>query len=273
MFRILQEKHWLLKEDLSLILSNISNLSIDWKKVHSIYKKSWEDIKIKLLNTFIPKSNFDIIKNVSSFLKKDIFKIIPEEYSITKLWNKWKSEVFIDIWNSSTSISIKNWDESLKWALRLDIGIWDLVKDISKTDNRGRWEIIKKLDRDDLFKEEKKDFLIIFSDILVEWLKEILEGEICPNTFILVWWWANNFFIKEYLTSKDFNLLGIKMLKNIDFVSASIDEIRKISWIEDILKISNINIIAQIITTKNILNSENDIMEKALQESVKNTLN
>ena len=270
MFRILEEKYWLQKEDLSLILSNIWNLSIDWKKIHSLYKESWEDIKMKVLNTIIPKSNFEIIKNVATYLEKDIYKIIPEEYAITKLWNKNIAEVFIDIWNSSTSISIKNVDESLKWALRLDIGIWDLVKDISKNDNRSRSEIIKKLDRDDLFKQEKKDFLIIFTDVLVEWLKEILQWEICPNNFILVWWWANNYFIKEFLSSKDFNSIWVKMLKKIIFESASIEEIRKISWVENILKISNINIISQIITIKNILKSENDIMEKALEKSMIN---
>ena len=271
-FNILEEKYWLLKDELSLILNNISALSIDWKKTNSLYKKSWEDIKIKILNTFIPKTNFDIIYDVSKFLEKDIFKIIPEEYAIVKLWNKNNAEVFIDIWNSSTSISIKNSDESLLWALRIDIWIWDLVKEISKIDNRWRSEIIKKLDRDDLFKDEKKDFLIYFSDILIEWLKEILQWQICPSDFILVWWWSNNYFIKDYLSKLDFNSLWVKMLKKINFVSASIEEIKKISWVEDILKISNINIISQIVTTKNILNSENDIMEKALQESIKNNI-
>jgi len=36
------------------------------------------------------------------------------------------------------------------------------------------------------------------------------------------------------------------------------------------LKVSNINIIAQIITTKNILESESDIMEKAIQKTQEN---
>lgn len=262
-----ENKYGLSKDDLKLILSNIFNLSIDWKKVNSLYKEHWEDIKVKILNTFISKNNYEIIKNISTYLEKDIFKIIPEEYAITKLWNKNLSEVFIDIWNASTSISIKNEDSSLLWALRLDIWIWDLVKEISKNDSRSRWEIIKKLDRDDLFKEEKKNFLIIFSDILVEWLKEILQWKICPENFILVWGWANNYFIKEFLLQKDFTILWVKMLKKINFISASIEEIKKISWVENILKISNINIIAQIIITKNILESENDIMEKAIQKT------
>ena len=270
--REIEDKYWLEKDELNLILTNISSLSIDWKKIHSLYKQSWEDIKVKILNTFVAKNNYEIIKNISNFLEKDIFKIIPEEYAVVKLWNKNKAEVFIDIWNSSTSISIKNFDDSLLWALRLNIWIWDLVKDISKNDNRGRSEIIKKLTRDDLFKEEKKNFLIYFLDILAEWLKEILWWNICPEDFILVWGWASNLFIKEYLSQIDFNKLWVKMIWKINFVSASIDEIRKITDVENILKVSNINIIAQIITTKNILTAENDIMEKALQQSIEKYL-
>ncbi|MDQ7009134.1 MAG: hypothetical protein Q9M94_02485 [Candidatus Gracilibacteria bacterium] len=263
----LEEKYGFSKDELKLILSNIFNLTIDGKKISSLYKEHGEDIKVKILNTFISKNNYEIIKNIADYLEKDIFKIIPEEYAITKLGNKNISEVFIDIGNSSTSISIKNKDSSLLGALRLDIGIGDLVKEISKNDSRSRCEIIKKLDRDDLFKDEKKNFLLMFSDILVEGLKEILQGSLCPESFILVGGGSNNFFIKDYLLQKDFNLLGVKMLKKIEFSSASIEEIRKIIGVEKILNASNINIISQIITTKNIVQSENDIMEKAIQKT------
>jgi hypothetical protein len=75
--------------------------------------------------------------------------------------------------------------------------------------------------------------------------------------------------MKEYFTNKDFNSLGVKMVNKINFTSASIDQIRKIIGVEKVLNISNINIIASAITCKNILNSENDIMEKALEESVR----
>jgi hypothetical protein len=59
------------------------------------------------------------------------------------------------------------------------------------------------------------------------------------------------------------------MVNKLNFISASIDEIRKIIGVEKVLNVSNINIIASAITMKNILNSENDIMEKALEDSVK----
>jgi hypothetical protein len=265
----ISDKYWFDKQDLNLILSNISSLSIDWKKIQNLYWEVWEDIKIKILNSFISKANYENIYNVANYLDKKILNIIPEEYAITKLWNIWEAEVFVDIGNSSTGLSIKLSDDSLKWAIRLEIWIDDLVKEISKKDSRSRWEIIKKINRDDLFKEEKQGFLSFFSDILIEWLKEILKWDICPNNFILIWWWANNFFMKEYFTNKDFNSLGVKMVNKINFTSASIDQIRKIIGVEKVLNISNINIIASAITCKNILNSENDIMEKALEESVR----
>lgn len=266
----ISDKYWFNKDDLNLVLSNISSLKIDWKKIKNLYWEVWEDIKIKILNSFISKVNYDNINSIAGYLNKNIIKIIPEEYAITKLWYTWISEVFIDIWNSSTGLSVKLGDDSLKWAIRLEIWIDDLVKEILKNDSRSRWEIIKKINRDDLFKEEKNNFLSFFSDILIEWLKEILQWDICPNNFILIWWWANNFFIKEYFSSKDFNSLWVKMINKINFVSASIDEIRKITGVEKVLNISNINIIASAITMKNILSSENDIMEKALEESIKN---
>jgi preprotein translocase subunit SecE len=271
--REIEENFWFSIDDLSLILSNISDLNIDWNKVKTLYWEKWEDIKIKILNTFIWKTNYEIIENIAMYLDKKVLKIIPEEYAITKLWEKWKELVFIDIWNSSTSVSVKDKNDNLKWAVRLDVWIWDLVKEISKTYWKSRWEIIKRLDRDDLFKKEKENFLILFMDIIIEWLKDILSWDICPNNFIIVWWWANNIFIKDYFIKKDFNSLWVKMLKKVNFVSASIEEIRKITWVEDILNISNISIISQIITTNNILNSENDIMERALEKSIENTLN
>ena len=269
-FLDIYNKYWLEKQDLKLILANISNINIDWENTDFLLWKKAENIKIKSLNAFIAKSNYDIINEIFSFLWKKIIKIIPEEYSITKIWNKGLDEVFIDIWNSITGLSIKSKDGSLLWALKLEIGIDDLVKDILKNNkNITRVEIIKKISRDDLFKEEKQKFLNFFFDILVEGLKEILAWNICPSNFILVGGWANNNFIKEFLLTKNLWDYWIKILNNkINFLSASIDEIKKISNVENVLNFSNINIIASAVAYMKIYSSKNWIIGKALEKSI-----
>jgi hypothetical protein len=49
-----------------------------------------------------------------------------------------------------------------------------------------RSEIIKKIDRDDFNLKEKKDFLEIYSYLIIESLKEILKDKICPNNFFII---------------------------------------------------------------------------------------
>jgi len=264
----IERKYWYSKDELEIILSNILEINIDWEKKDSLLWEKAEDIKIKILNTLISKYNYELLENIAVFLEKKIYKIIPEEYSITKLANKDCREVFVDIWNSSTSISITNKDWTLFWALRIDIWIWDLLKTITKKYNKSRVEVIKKLTRDDLFKKEKQDFLVIFSDILIEWLKELLQWQICPSDFILVGGWAYNKFIEDFLRQKDFNSMWVKILKNINFKTVSIEQIKKIWEIEKILNISNINIVSQIIATNNILLSSNNLTQKILKDFI-----
>jgi len=264
----IERKYWYSKDELEIILSNILEINIDWEKKDSLLWEKAEDIKIKILNTLISKYNYELLENIAVFLEKKIYKIIPEEYSITKLANKDCREVFLDIWNSSTSISITNKDWTLFWALRIDIWIWDLLKTITKKYNKSRVEVIKKLTRDDLFKKEKQDFLVIFSDILIEWLKELLQWQICPSDFILVGGWAYNKFIEDFLRQKDFNSMWVKILKNINFKTVSIEQIKKIWEIEKILNISNINIVSQIIATNNILLSSNNLTQKILKDFI-----
>ena len=264
----IERKYWYSKDELEIILSNILEINIDWEKKDSLLWEKAEDIKIKILNTLISKYNYELLENIAVFLEKKIYKIIPEEYSITKLANKDCREVFVDIWNSSTSISITNKDWTLFWALRIDIWIWDLLKTITKKYNKSRVEVIKKLTRDDLFKKEKQDFLVIFSDILIEWLKELLQWQICPSDFILVGGWAYNKFIEDFLRQKDFNSMWVKILKNINFKTVSIEQIKKIWEIEKILNISNINIVSQIIATNNILLYSNNLTQKILKDFI-----
>jgi len=265
----MDKNYWLNKDELHLILWNILDISIDWKKEKTLFNKKGEDVNIKILNSFILESDFEIINDIWNYIWKKIIKIIPEEYSVTKIWNENKDIVILNIWNSIVNLSFKTKEWFLLNSIKLNIWIWDLIKDIKKTSNKSRWEIIKKLDRDDLFKDEKREFLSHFTDILTTGLKEILNWNICPESFILIWWWANNSFIKEYISSVDFWSYWLKTIKNIDFLEVSIDNLKKIEWVESILNISNVDLISQVLSTEFILKSENDEMEQVLNKVIK----
>ncbi len=268
MFWEMSSKYWVSESELQPILANISSIKLDGKRTSTLCWNMAEDIKISISNMLIPKINYTLIQDISNFLGKKIIKIIPEEFAITKIWVEKKQVVYLNIWNSNTYISIAH-NNQLKASIRIEMWIQDLLKSIALKTGKNRSEIIKKLDRDDLFKDEKEIFLSFFTDLISTWLTEILGNNVCPHHFILSWGGANNTFIKEHISRIDFSKYSIKMLKKVKFIPVSIDEIKKIVWVEDILSISNINLIAQIITTSQMLSSKKDPIEQALKKCLK----
>jgi len=67
------------KEDLEIIVSNISEIKIDTKSVKNPIWESWEKLSLSILNIFISKSNYELIKYIWKYLNKNIIKILPEE--------------------------------------------------------------------------------------------------------------------------------------------------------------------------------------------------
>lgn len=257
--------------DLQLILGNISKIHIDWELTTRLLGEKGEDIIIEILHSFIPKINFQIIQDVSHYIEKEIAHIIPEEYSILKVLDSNKRLISLDIGNTSTSISLVEEDNTLGNALKLSIWIDDLIKIIRKNENKSRSEIIKKLNRTDLFKNEKEEFLWFFSEILITGLKEILHGTVCPHYFTIIWWGWNNDFFKEHLSKINFAVFGIKITKKQTFIEPSIEEIKKIRWVENILNSSNITLISQILATHSLLYSQKSVIKDSFENSV-NTL-
>jgi hypothetical protein len=242
---------------------------LDGKTITSLENKQWHGLEIKITNAFIPKINYRVIQDINVFLENKNVTIIPQEYWLCKIWDPEISNIFIDIWDSNTSISLKLNNNILWWIVQLDIGIWDLVKEIKKHHDRSRSEIIKKLDREDLFKSEKQEFLSIFESAIVMWIQELLQWEIWPRIFILTGGWANNIFIKESIQSINFVKEHIKIPTPIEFRDLPITEIKKITGVEDILKISNINSIAQIIAANSLTTTLWDTTEHAIKKSIK----
>lgn len=258
--------------DLDIIVSNISEIKIDNEIVKDPLQRSWEKVVFNLLNIFLSKNNIEFLNYISKYLKKDLVKILPEEFCLSKIWDKKQEVVIINFWNSSSYITVKDSSNNIVWSLKLWVWIESLINKIKENSNFSRAEIIKKIDRNDFFATEKKEFLEIYCFLIATNLKEIMWDEIVPNNFYIIWWWANNSFLNDYLKKFDFSKY-IKINSKINFILPDIKEIWKIDNIESILNKSNINIIAMILTYMEILKHKTDKVELFLQKAINEIIN
>lgn len=257
------------KNDLKLIISNISNLKSDWKITKNLIWDNPKEINISILNIFLTENKYDLKNYISKYIKKDIVKFVPSEFAILWLFNEKKDVVIIDLWNSHTSIIVKK-ESYVLWAKKLTFWINDFIKQVRDNYNLTKSEIIKKID-EDVFELEKKEFLEIFKDVLALTLEEILWDKICPENFFLIWWWANK-FIKDFLKNTSFHEYELKMAKKIKYVSPKIDFIDdKITenpeWVDWVK--SNINIYALIKATLDFIKKDKNKIERTIKEIIK----
>lgn len=260
--KIIKSKTWYLKSDLKILSSNINHISIDWVQVKDLIWKTWKNISISITNIFIPNDKYDIIEEIWKILNKEIITILPEEYSISKVFNEENDVVIINIWNTNTFISIKKSDEII-WSTRINIWMNDLFKKIKEKKIIPTEKIIRDIENN--FFDEKIIFLETLKDCLIAWLQEILEWKICPSNFFITWWWGKGLFIKDYLQKIDFISNWIKIIKNIEFItpdfSLNESEIDKI-WID------NINILSMIFVAYKIFYDEKSLITDMLKEVI-----
>lgn len=235
-----------LKDDLKLIINNISNIKIDWVLCNNILNKSWENIQISILDILIPISKYNLLHYIWNILNKKILKIIPLEFSIVKLFNDIKDIVIIDLWNSHTSIIVKK-ENDLIWVSKAPLWINDLINTISLNNNITKIEAINLIDNN-IYLKEKEEFLNIFEDLLISGLEEIVWKEICPNKFFITGWWWND-FIKQYIKNANLNKKDLKIMQNINIVE--LEEDLNMPWNDKIT--TNILSLAKI--TPSLLNN------------------
>lgn len=252
------------KDELELIFSSISDMTIDGKKVEFPVWKTWRNIKLYLVNIFIPKSYYTITKRIFTAIGREKFTIIPFEYAVLRSIENIDS-VVVNIWNTKTYIGIKK-DNHIIWTTRINIGIGDLIKIIQEKYNITQIEAIKNIDNS--YEEEKKVFLDIFEDCITLWIEEIIWREICPSTFLVLWWGGNNQFIKNFF--KDLNLLkhNIKILKEIELIDLKTLEIVENG--EFLETASNYDIFASILTYTYLEKKKNDFLSKKLEKVIAN---
>jgi len=157
-------------------------------------------------------------------------------------------------------------------SIKIWVWIESLIKKISEKSDLSRIDIIKKIDEVDFFPEEKKDFLNIYSFLILQSLKEILNNKICPNNFFIIWWGWNVNIIRNHFEKINLNEYQIKQAWKINFIIPDVTKIWLIENVEEIISKSNLNIISMIIVYSKILENKNDVIEKSLEKAVKSIM-
>jgi len=248
------------KKDIRLIIWGIAEIKSDKIKVKKLLDTNPKELSISLLNIFIPENKYEVIQTIGRVLWKNIKKIIPTEFAITKLFNKKRNVVIIDLWSTQTSIIVKK-DNKILWVQKHAFWIDTLIKKIRQNYNRTKIEIIQTIDQD-IYELEKEEFLEIFKEILIISLEEILWDTICPSDFFMIGWGSNK-FLRQYLSETNLNLNNLKMAKDITFITPSIEYFDNIDSSK-----SNLNIYALMMSTLSFIKKEKDPIEESLKQAL-----
>ncbi|NDK09421.1 hypothetical protein GW846_01435 [Candidatus Gracilibacteria bacterium] len=257
-------------QDIQIILSRVNSVTIDGMKQKKVIGKTGEHLRFSLLNAFIPRSKHNLLAQIGNVVGKKIYKILPTEYCITKIFQE-KNIVIINIGATQTSISLKVDDEVVAIS-KIGIGINDLVNKISQHHDETRAAIISKLNNDEYFQLEKANFLNIWGESFGITLKEMLGDIICPKYFFVGGGGGNNVFIAEYLQNFSYAKHDIRMLNTIEFVqedmSLVLDCMKSIS-IEDIKKIP-LDMFVLLRESNHLISREHDTLSISLKTAIKN---
>lgn len=248
------------KKDIRLIIWWVSEIKVDKQKTKKLLGLSPKELSISLLNIFIPETKYETIQTIWRVLGKNIKKIIPTEFAITKLFNKKQDIVIIDLWSTQTSIIVKK-DNKILWVQKHAFWIDSLIKKIRQNYNRTKIEIINTIDQD-IYELEKQEFLEIFENILIISLEEILWETLCPSDFFMIGWGSNK-FLRDYLSKANLNQHNLKVAKDISFITPTIEYFDNIDSSK-----SNLNIYSMMMSTLSFIKKEKDPIEESLKNAL-----
>lgn len=232
--REIENKYAIPLQSLELIYSTLWSSMVDSKKASTLLWKKGEDIYISTTHSFIAKENYDIICEIADNLWKTLYKIVPEDHSIHYFQRSEDTNIIIHLWLHSTLLtySSKYW---LISSTTVWIGIYDLLKDIHSNHSTPLAYIVKKLNREDLYKEEKRKFLEYFTPLIWEWIKDIIWDTICSQSITVIGSWSQYTFLLDSIQDIRYEDHHIKIIKQPEVSFPSITRIKKIIWIEKIL--------------------------------------
>lgn len=255
--------------DVQILLSRVNSISIDGEPYKKIIGKQGEKMKISLLNVFIPESKHRLMLQIWNVLEKKIFRILPIEYCITKIFHQ-KNIVIVNVWATQTTLSVL-YENEVIWISKISIWIQDLLSKISRNSTETKAEIIEKLWSQESYLKEKAEFLAVWWESFWLSLKEILGTKICPKDFFIWGGWGNNNFISTYLQKIDFSQFHIKIVNQISFLQEDLSDVfKKIKHIriKDIERIP-LDIYVMLLETDHIISKEGDAVSNSLKTAIK----
>ena len=256
------QKTWYSKADIKLIMSSISGITLDGKKIVNPIGKAWKNIKIYITNIFVPLSEFDIISKMFYALWLEKVEFMPFEYAIFKLFDESQNLCVVNIGNSKTYVSVQS-DEYVLWTSRIPIWMNDLIKKIKDKYGFTKIEILKNIDS--YFEEEKKEFLEIFEDCIATALKDIVKQSVCPEHFFLIGGGGNNDFMKDFFKSLNLSKHGVKIAKKIELVDIPEVPIKHADFLKNT---SNIELCAMMLAYQYFDKKRNSAISRFLAKAV-----
>jgi cell division ATPase FtsA len=182
-YKIIKSNSGYGENELKLIISNIGQITTDGIKSKKLLDTNPKEIGISLTNVFLPENKYETIEYIENFLQKKITQVIPTEYSLSHLFPDHSDMVMIDIGCSHTSVVVQR-NYTIVGAKKLAFGMNDLIKKIHNNYNLSQTKIINQMD-ENIFLQEKANFLDIFHDILAISIEEMIGDDICPHQFFM----------------------------------------------------------------------------------------
>jgi cell division protein FtsA len=134
----------LVDSEMKPVTTSLTAIYLDGQKVSNPVGFTGKNIKLNLMNIFVPVTKFNIIRNIVSSLEKNIVSIIPIPVSLPKLLERTsyfeESNLFIDIGYSKTTIVMQNTGET-KGVHVLPIGTSLLEDMLHKEGHRSYLDI------------------------------------------------------------------------------------------------------------------------------------
>ena len=264
----IEKLYGLKNSELDIILSRVTHIHIDGKKTEKILGKTWEEIKIKLINITIPRLQNKTLKDLLKYSDKRVSKIVPIEYALWKLY-PYKDILIIDVGATQTSLTLKKW-WSVSAITKFPVWIHQLLELIAKNHSKTRAEILRDLWSNN-YSLEKKYFSNIWGQAYGMSLAELLKQDVCPRHFALTWWWGNNIFLRDEILYFPYHYYNISIPLEREIVGEDISPI--LSNIQDLqlkdLEKMTLSMYALIEETRRYLNAESNAIGVSLEQALK----